>query len=254
MPYQVGLPVAVLLLALSPVPLAGAVLGSWLLVRQTPARYMVILAWATAVFQFAYILRGGAVANARYMLTQMALWCVLSGPGLLVLQEQLLARRAKLVLAGALACLLITPAGILMASEKEWSYSEKFASVSPRLRFPRYLVATAQALRPLLQSGDAVVLDQYRGESNLLRYALGLPLDSDDRVFSAYEQVLRDLPGFIRMRRPRFMVYSPNGNIQRVLRIPPRGGAAVDDALGANFVAVTSNSVYAVYRITYAGE
>ncbi len=60
----------------------------------------------------------------------------------------------------------------------EWphGYSEKFASVSPRLKSPKRMSEVAGFLRTHMTSEVAVVIDDHNVESNLVVAAAGMPI------------------------------------------------------------------------------
>ena len=64
-------------------------------------------------------------------------------------------------------------------------FSEKFASISPILRYPHRIESVAAFLRARLNPADHIVIDDYNSESNIVAEALGLPFPVSSRAFLA---------------------------------------------------------------------
>ncbi len=248
--YQLSLPAGVLLLSLSPLPLIGLTCCVSPRARPGLATQFALLVLMFAAIEYLNLLRGNLAMAARYYLMQVVLLSVLSGPCLVALSRFFPVISLRRLWGLTLSSLLLTLAVVLTGSETNNPYSEKFASVSPRLRFPNYLKDAAKELRPSLRSDDAIVIDQYRGQSNLFSYALGLPLLPDERVFPVWVGRIPEVQRFVAAHHPRFIIYSDSGNLQRVLRLAP-GCPGEQSAMGLKLRCLYANEVYRIYEASY---
>jgi len=252
-PYRLSLPVGVLLLSLSPLPFAGALYAIARCWKRSLPRRFLILSVGFALVQYFQIWEGTVISNARYTLTLFILGVVLCGIGVSESFHSLapvIARRLAIVL---LATMALTQIAIWAGSESRMPFNEKLASISPRLRYAHYILDMATALRPRLTQADAVIIDRYNWEDNIVAHALRLPLEpssSDSIRWSADPQ---SLDRFIRTARPRFLVYSDQGIFEPYMKLPERC-IMNETVAGMRLNCIFSNPIYRVYEIRYSSD
>lgn len=97
---------------------------------------------------------------------------------------------------------------------------------------------------------DAVVIDDYNVESNIVMVAAGMPLLPGNRAYLASVQNKIDVDAYIKSRHPRFLVYSDQGTLRRSLALPSActGTTNID---GVDFRCAFSNEIYRVYELSY---
>lgn len=256
--YRLAFFPGVLLLTLTPVGIVGALYALWLAIRERPGREIAVVLLTVGLMQTYELATAGLATRARYTLTLGTFLAIMAGHGLDRLGQRYFpgARRAFQV--GVAAVLAMNLVAILALSERKGPYSEKFASISPRLRFPRYVVEVGDDLRRRLSSGDAVVIDNYNVESNIIAAAAGLPLLQGDRVFEASVEKPKDLEvglrGFFETKHPRYLVFSSQGTLRPYLALPsgcPSDAAKIE---GISFRCLFANSIYTVYEVSYPGS
>lgn len=253
LPYRLSLPLGVLLLGLSPLPFVGSIYAIFACRKQALARQFIFLSIAFAAVQYFQFWRGAAVSNARYTLTLFMLATILSGMGISEFCRTLGPTSATRVGKWVIATMILTQIAILAGSESHIPYNEKLASVSARLRYPHYLTDAAQALKPLIKPTDAIIIDSYNREHIIFPHALGLPLNPDGRVFSEWATDSQKLEDFIRAQHPRFLVYSDEGILGRLLHLPEN--CSPDVRIGdMRMDCFYSNTIYRVYQIQFLGE
>jgi hypothetical protein len=248
--YELALIPGVVLLGLSPLPLLGVVYGMWRLFGRPLARQ---LFWVTAGFiavQFSHVIRGGTIAMARYTLTEIVLLAVFCGPGIQEFLRPLPLGHARLLRLLVIGTAVLTPAALLTVSELRTPFSDKVASVSPRLRYPHYMQDVSVRLRPGLGPEDGLIIDDYNGEANILAHALGLPLMTPDRVLLVRPQMSQEVRPFLETRRPKYMIYSDHGMIQQALRVP-EGCTSGKLQPEISFHCQYANQVYRIYELSY---
>ncbi|HTZ74127.1 MAG TPA: glycosyltransferase family 39 protein [Candidatus Aquilonibacter sp.] len=251
--YRFALPPGVLLITLTPVVLAAALYGMWLSLRQPRGREFCVVISLTAAAFVIQIAKGGLLPLARYTITLGTFAIIVAGYGFDRWALLLPRRRAlqfRVAVGVLLACNL---GGILVLSESRAPVADKFASISPLLRFPRHIEKVRQFLVPHLRAGDRVVVDDYNVESNIVAAAIGLPLLRGNRAFLASEQPLSELFQYISTEHPRYLIYSSQGTLRDELRLPNVCSSTplvLRDGMG--FSCVFSDDVYQVYTIRYA--
>jgi hypothetical protein len=247
--YQLALIPVALLLTLSPFVLIGAVYGLFKSFASKPAIVFVTMTLFFCLVQQWEIIRGKLLAMARYSLTPGALLAVISGYGLLRLGSALPAKRRRLILAFVVASMSLNTLFILGMSEMPNRFSEKFASISPRLRYSKRISEVGNYLREHMEAGDAVIIDDYNSESNIIAMAAGLPLLPGTRAYleSARNEITP--PTYILQQRPRFLVFSDQGTLRRWLPLPSKCQDA--EISGASYRCVFSNQIYRIYEVVY---
>ena len=248
--YSGLLPIGVLLLALSPIPAIGAAYSALRCWGDKTVRQFLFIVIAFGLFQEMEFVRGGAVALARYMLTSVVLCAVLSGIGLVKFSGIFTASSAARVYKWTAVSLVATLACILVFSESALPFSEKFASVSPRLRYPAAISQVGKFLGPQLHPGDALIVDDYHWDSNIVEHSLGLPLLSDGSVFRASAENRSELGNFIRAKHPRYLIYATQGDFRAYWGIHSDCPAR-QESHGIILKCEFANDVYRVYELQY---
>jgi hypothetical protein len=249
--YQLSLMPGVLLISLSPLALAAGIYG-WL---KSFGLALPRALGALALFFFAIqnyqLFKGATVAVARYTLTMGTLLAIFSGYGFELFCRKLAFDRVRLAVSLVMASLVANSAAVLAMSEVPNRYADKFASVSPRLRYPTRIAEVGTYLTTHMRANDAVVIDDYNEESNMLADASGLPVMPGERT---YLQSAKNAVGalqYIDAMHPRFLVYSDVGTLHSSLLLPANcnQGAGVG---GVKFRCAFANRFYRVYELTYS--
>jgi 4-amino-4-deoxy-L-arabinose transferase-like glycosyltransferase len=248
--YELALFPAALLISLSPLAFVAAVYGFWKSWSfKLGASFSALMLFFAIVQEFE-VISGKLLAMARYSMTLGAFLAVLAGFGFERLCNKLIGHaRIRLVYSVLLALLAINLAIVFLLSEHPNRFSEKMASVSPRLRYPAHIWSAGHYLSNHLSGEDAVVIDDYNVESLLVAQAAGLPLEPGKRAYLAASRNPMNVVDYITDERPRFLVYSDRGTLRRWLPLPP---ACTTARIGADeYRCVFTNSVYTIYAIRY---
>lgn len=248
--YQLSLMPVALLISLSPLALAAATYGLMKSFGLPLPRALAALALLFFAIQNYQLFRGATTVVARYSLTMGTLLAIFSGCGFALICRELAYRRVRLAMAVVGALISCNSLAVLAMSEVPNRYADKFASVSPRLRYPTRIAEVGKYLRTHMDSGDAVVIDDYNEESNILADASGLPVVPGERVYLQSAKNAIDARQYIEARRPRFLVYSDVGTLRSSLFLPKSCGqdAGVD---GVKFRCAFANRFYRVYELSY---
>jgi hypothetical protein len=256
--YRIAVLPGSVALSLSPLAFGAALYACWLSVRKHPGAQITLLIVIVALVQLYQITSGGVMAFARYGITLGTLLSISAGYGL----ERL--SRLRLWTEGSfrmtiLALLSFNLVAILGLSEIRWSYSEKFGSISPRIRFQHYVQGVAGALKSRLQPEESVVIDNYNEESNIVEAAAGLRRGDSDRIFfasAAHNNMESDLTAFVFSHHPRYLVYSDRGMLRPFLGLSSSCTASTISVGGIQMKlsCVFSNQVYKLYELYYPGD
>lgn len=249
--YHMVLSPAVILLTLSPVIVAASLYGLARGLRESAGReFAMIFVIMGAVFSY-QILAGGLLPLARYTITLGTLLALASGYGLDQFGQSLSQQRVR-QFRTAIALLLILNLGAILAlSEEQNRFSDQFSAISPRLRFRNHIEEVRRYLKPRLKPEDAVVIDDYNVESNIIAAAIGLPLDTGGRAFLASSQPLSNLPEYMSRKHPRYLIYSDRGVLKPYLALPDNCPASFVTK-GMEFQCLLANDIYRVYGVAYA--
>jgi len=247
--YELLLMPGVLLLTLSPLALAAALYGlvnSWTLPLQRSFAALVLFFFAVQNYQ---LFKGATVAVARYTLTMGSLLAILAGFGFDVLLRKMAPNRLRLAALALFVFMMANGLVILALSEVPNRYADKFASVSPRLRYPTRVAEVGAYLKAHTSSEDAVVMDDYNAESIVLADASGIPMLSERAYQESRRNEITALQ-YIHTRHPRFLVYSSQGALRSTLLLPESCSqdAAVE---GVSFHCVLANQIYRIYQLSY---
>lgn len=247
--YRLLLPPGVILITLTPLAVLGFVLSArrvWK-VRGALAEFAFVLAFFAAV-QFYQIAAGGTMSYARYTLTLGGMVATLAGVGL----YRSFPRRGLLL--GVLTANLC--ALFLLASVGN-PFINKVRSLAPVLHFTTYVEETGRYLKAHLGPQDAVVIDEYNYEPNLIASVAGLPLLESERAYlipdrttpEKQQQALDGLLPYLRARRPSHLVYAEQGVLRQSLPLPDECSDA--QVAEMHFVCVFRNAQYRIYEIRY---
>lgn len=249
--YHLALSPGVILLTLSPVIVAASFYGLALGLREAKGReFALILAIMGVVFLY-QIAAGGLLPLARYTITLGTLLALASGYGL-DRAAQFVPQRWAFPFRAAIAVMVILNLGaILTMSEVRNPFSDQFSAISPRLRFRNHIEEVRRYLKPRLNSHDAVVIDDYNVESNIIAAAIGLPLDTADHAFLASSQPVSELPEYMNRKHPRYLIYSDRGVLSAYLILPDRCPGSLIIVRGIEFRCLFENNVYRVYEVSY---
>jgi 4-amino-4-deoxy-L-arabinose transferase-like glycosyltransferase len=247
--YELALFPGTLLISLSPLVIVAALYGflkSWNMRLGTA---FAALALFFAAVQNYEIATGKLLAMARYTLTLGAILAVLAGYGFEQFSAKFFPRHRSAACALVIAILVVNLATVLFLSEHPNRFSEKMASVSPRLRYPVMIASVGQCLRQKMHPDDAVVIDNYNEKSNLVARAAGLPLLPGNRVFLADTKNDLTVEQYIAFQRPRFLVYSDQGTLHASIPISP--GCKTETINRIIYHCTFANAIYKVYELTY---
>ncbi len=248
--YRMAALPGALLLSLSPVAVAAGLYGLWLAWRERTGREIAIITLVFGAVEFYQVISASLMPFARYTLTLGTLLALTSGYGLARLEERFFAARRVLFRTLAAGVLALNLAGILILSETRNLYSEKFASISPRLRYARYIEDVGNFLRPRLGASDGVVIDKYNVETIALNAVIGLPLQPGNRVFLTTLRKGSELVDYMKTQHPRYLIYSDRGELRTYLPLPH--GCSIPPPLhGMRFECIHANDVYRIYEIRY---
>jgi len=249
--YHVALSPGVILLTLSPVIVAVSFYGLALGLREPAGRaFALIFLMMAAAFSY-QILTGGLLPLARYTITLGTLLALASGYGLERFAQPLSQQAARRFRTAIALLLIINLGAILALSEAQNRFSDQFSAISPRLRFRRHIEEVRRYLKPQLKPDDAVIIDDYNVESNIIAAAIGLPLDTADRAFLASSQPVSELPDYMDRRHPRYLIYSDRGVLNAYLTLPGSCTTSFISFNGMEFRCVFASDIYRVYEVIY---
>jgi 4-amino-4-deoxy-L-arabinose transferase-like glycosyltransferase len=247
--YQLAVFSGALLISLSPLVVVTAIWGflsSWK--TRLGATFAALALFFSAV-QIYEIAAGKLLAMARYTLTLGTMLAVLAGYGFEQITVKFFSRYRILVYASVIALLVMNLSVVLFLSEHPSRLSDKMASVSPKLRYPATIASVGEFLRQRIRADDALVIDNYNEESNVVAQAAGLPLLPGKRAFLANTRNEVSIEQYIAAQRPIFLVYSDQGTLHTSLPISP--GCGVETINGIIFRCAFANRIYKVYELSY---
>lgn len=245
--YRLSLFPGVLLITLTPIVIAGAIHGFFRsFLNPMGAEFALLTAFFGGV-QFYQIVSSGEMAFARYTITLGTLLTVLGAYGINELLEKYPAG-CRVLQPALLAILLLNLFAIWAFSATPNRYSEKLASISPILRYPRRIESLAAFLRVRLNPADHIVIDDYNSESNVVAQALNLPLPATSRAFMASVTPVSELPGYVEHHHPRYIIYARQGVLEKLL---PLEGNLPASLSNAEVHCTFHNDLYRVYEVHY---
>jgi 4-amino-4-deoxy-L-arabinose transferase-like glycosyltransferase len=246
--YQLALSPGVLLVSLSPLAMSAALYGLW---KSWSSRMGAAFAGLTLLFaalQNYEIITGKLLAMARYTMTLGAMLAVLAGFGWSCLSVKLPERCWRLATTLGIAFLAANVMIVLFVSEHPSRFSDKVASVSPRLRYPSHVQGVANYLRKHITPNDAVMIDDYNEESNVVAVAAGFPLEPGKRAFMANKNYDITAEQYVTSEKPRFVVYSDQGTLRHWFALP--SGCAMVQIEGIDYRCMFTNPIYRIYERT----
>jgi hypothetical protein len=246
--YQLALGPGALLISLSPLAALAALYGFFKSWSSRLGASFGALTLFFALVQNYEIATGGLLGMARYTMTLGAMLAVIAGFGFERLCAKFLSGRLQVAYALIIAVLAANLGIVYFLSEYPNRFSSKVASVSPRLRYSPRIDGVARYLRTHMGRDDALVIDDYNGESNIVAEAAGMPLITGERAFKANTAYNLTVDQYIVSRKPRFVVYSDQGTLHRWLTVPPGCGNATIE--GMDYRCSYSNNIYRVYELT----
>jgi hypothetical protein len=249
--YRLSLIPAVLLISLSPLALAAGSYGWMKSFGLSMPRVLATLALFFFVIQNYQLFRGATTVVARYTLTMGSLLAIFAGYGFELFCRKLVFGRIKLAIIGVVTLLSANSLAVLAMSEVPNRYADKFASVSPRLRYPTRIAEVGVYLRTHMNPNDAVVIDDYNEESNILADASGMPVMSGERAYLQSAKNAIDAHRYIGEMHPRFLVYSDVGTLRTSLLLPTSCNQEANVS-GVKFRCAFANHFYRVYELTYS--
>jgi hypothetical protein len=248
--HQLTLVPLVLLITLSPFAVAGVMYG---LANSFSSRFAAAFGSFTLFFgaiQIYEICTGGLLALARYTLTLGLMLAIVSGYGLQRISEKFFPEKTAWARAAVVCLMLVNALVLLAASELPNRFDDKFASVSPILRYQRRIASVGDYLRRVMAPDDSVVIDNYNVESNLIAEAAGLPVLPGDRAYLAANRNSVSVLQYINRVHPRYLVYSDLGTLRRTVDLPP-GCSGTENIDGVEFRCTFAGGIYRVYQLGY---
>ncbi len=249
--YMAILPIGVSAFALSPIPAAGLLFAANAPTRL--ARQFWFITFAFLLVQEIQIWRHATIALARYSLTLVVLCSVLCAGGLERMAQGLARRSNRPFALWVMISLVASLAFLVIGSELRNPLSDKIASMSPRLRYALPIRDLVKGARTYIQPKDAIIIDEYHWDGNIIQNALGYPLGTSSRVFLATADNLLKLETFIQHERPRFLICAVRGTLCSAINIelpdsPGRFG------LSLRATRILSSSTYYLYQLSYGND
>jgi hypothetical protein len=247
----------VLFLTLAPVGFLGAMYALGLTTRSRVGRQLAAVIATLALVQLYQVVSGGQAAFARYSISLGTLLAITSGYGLDCITRRFPPRYLRASRIVVVATLVLNLGVILALSEARWRFSDKFASISPRLRFTRHVEGVGAELRRRMGPTDAVVIDNYNVESNQVAAVAGFPLLANDRVLdaSADRSDLRsDFWNFVATKHPKYFVYSDRGVLRPLLPLSSGCPPSPMTREGMEFQCRYANDTYTLYQVSYSAK
>jgi hypothetical protein len=247
--YRLSLFPGVLLLTLTPVVVAGAIYGFFLSFKQKVGVELSLIIAFFAGVQFYQIASGSQMAFARYTMTLGTFTAILGAYGLHAICQRYPSKRLTLRFS-FVVILLLNLFCIWALAYSPTRFNEKFASISPILRYPHHISSLADFLRPRLKTGDPIVIDDYRDEVNIVEQALGLPLIRGSQTIPVASIASNPsaLMAFVQNRHPRYLIYAYTGILSTILPLQCNLRSA---ELNAEVSCPFRNDVYVVYEVNY---
>lgn len=249
--YQLLLVPGVLLLTLTPLALIGAAYAVFLAVRRPLGRELAIIAVGFILIQFRTLATGGILAGARYTLTDGVLISILAGYGLYRIAQKFPLRSYHVLLGGTAIVMVANLIVITTLSAEPNRLMDKFRSISPLLQYPQHIEEIARFLGPRLKASDAIVIDNYNEESNIIAAAIGLPLLRGNRAFLASEADPRGVLGYMKEYQPQYVIMADlDDNLAPYLVLPSGcpNNVSID---GYEFSCIFQEKMYRLYAISY---
>jgi 4-amino-4-deoxy-L-arabinose transferase-like glycosyltransferase len=248
--YQLLLPPGVILLTVTPIAIVGAIYTLYLAAREPRGRELAIIAVGFMLIQFRSLVTGGILAGARYTVTDGTLLALLTGYGLYRLALRFPAVSYRMVVTATATVMIVNLVAITALSAKQNRFADKFRSISPLLQYPGHVQEVRQYLAHRLGPHDAVVIDNYNEESNIVAAAIGMPLLPGNRVFKASEAVPSDVNQYIDANRPDYVILADSGSLAPYIPLSSNCPNRVQ-IKGVEYSCVYHNEMYRLYSVSY---
>lgn len=247
--YEILLTPVVLLLTLTPLAFVGAGCAIFLAFRRPTGRELVIVVVGFALIQFRSLATGALLAGARYTLTDGALIALIAGYGLysIAIRFSISYKTVLYVTAITMVANLIVVTALSAGATR---YADKFRSISPLLQYPERIEQVGKYLQPRLKPSDAVVIDNYNEEPNILAAAIGLPLLRGNRAFLASETDPRGVLWYVETHHPQYVIMAGSGDLSAYLPLPVDCSNSFPFD-GFEFSCVFHDSMYRLYTVSY---
>jgi hypothetical protein len=219
--------------------------------------------------QFYDLVSGGTWPSARYTMTLATLLAIAGGYGVKTLLSNASGHRRTAISSIFVGGLIFNFCLVLLLSEINWPFIDKFRSVSPLVQYPVHVEQVSDYLKPRIGQNTSIVIDNYNCESGIIARAIDFPVPPGSRAFLASSRIhsykcdtsagfsaqeivaeRRDLHDFIKIRRPQYVVYYPEGTLRPYLPLNGCSNAAIV-LDGAEYRCVYSGQIYRVYEVTY---
>lgn len=248
--HQLAIMPVVLTLTLTPILIAAVVFGLAESFRSRIRSAFALLVLFFVLVVTYQLVSGGLLGLARYTITTGTLFAVVAGYGVQSMFQKLAPAWSRFALVAVVALLTLNLAVLLCVSEIPNAYADTFASVSPRLRYLTRIAEVGGYLKHHMTASDAVIIDDYRVESNVIAEAADLPILPGDRAYLAGVKSPVSPGEFLVTRHPRFLVYSDRGTLSTSLYVPA-GCSERTAFVGITFRCVFANEIYRIFELSY---
>jgi len=260
----------VMLITLSPFGIAAILYGLWVARHDgPPVRDYFVIVLAFTIVQFYDLISGATWPSARYSMTLATLLALAGGYGVKTLLAKTSGQFRTAVVTVFIGGLIANFALVLLFSQMNWRFADKFRSVSPLVQYPTHVQEVSKFLKAAMSQDSAIVIDNYNCESGIIARAIDLPLPPGNRAFLTSARIhsyecdapggfsageitaqQQDLHEFIKLHQPEYVVYYPLGSLRPYLPLTSCSDAPID-LDGAKYRCVYSGQIYEVFRVAY---
>ncbi len=121
---------------------------------------------------------------------------------------------------------------------------DKLSSVSPLSRLPYYVEEILDWTDSNVDPGDRVVIDSYGFQADVIYFYSKLPKENLKIRWQNDSEILT----YMKVDKPRFVVYSPDGRLARLLNLTPQDSVQVRQQL--RFALRLATLHYQIYELT----
>jgi hypothetical protein len=129
--------------------------------------------------------------------------------------------------------------------EGKGSLRDKLSSISPVSLVPSYTQQVIDWIDSNTGSDDKIVVDRFRYDNDLIDFYSTRQGDNLRTKWYNYEEI----PEYMNVNQPKYLVFSPEGRIRGVLELNPRD--SVQSVLDMTFTRMLQTRHYIIYRISY---
>jgi hypothetical protein len=238
---------AVIFLSLSPVIFVLALIG--LFKSAIRLKHVDLLALFLVVYvSYAYqsTIGESLAPFARYSTTLGVFLLPFAGAGLSSLITSISEKKGRLLASFSFASMVLCFAIMIPLGVPGKPYlRDKISSVSPVTFLPYYVEELITWVDQNVSSSETIILDSHAHESILIRFYSKL---SDQQVKMRWENE-DELMQFILRHKPKYLLYSPDGEIRNLFQLDPADSIQKEKGLVFQLLFKTKN--YQVYQITY---